>query len=161
MNTLHCAFITRRLHVTPEIPRSRFTATIHNRELTLGQSVGAYYHDTSFAKRNYCLLAGVGERARARARTTVNSRHFATSSASTELLRRLTADTLAGRAARAILTSLSETSITRYRVINSDHYISGAVSAFPTVFTRRRDGAAIGVADGILPQYGVPVILEG
>lgn len=61
MNILRRVFITRRLHVIPEISRLWFTAAIHNRERVRSAApVGAYYHGTSFTKRNYCLLRSLG-----------------------------------------------------------------------------------------------------
>lgn len=122
INILHRVFIIReQLHEIAEISRTWFTAAIHNRERIRSAGRRAYYRDTSFTKRNYCLLPSLTVYARC-----VNSRHFA------EPLCRSISDTRA-LATRSILTSLSETSITRYRVVNCDRYIEAVARVLSTL----------------------------
>lgn len=54
----YIAFLYTRLRVIREISRLWFTAAIYKRERgrLASRPVGAYYRDTSFTKRNYCLL---------------------------------------------------------------------------------------------------------
>lgn len=74
INILHRVFIIReQLHEIAEISLAYDSQWRFITASAFGQPVGAYYHDTSFTKRNYCLLPSLG------ARRDVNSRHFATS----------------------------------------------------------------------------------
>lgn len=84
-----------------------------------GQLFGAYYHGTSFRKRNYCLLPSLSRWMRCK---------FATLGQAALCVRPTRA-----LAARAISISLSEMSITRYRVVNID-IISGRTSAFSSLW---------------------------
>lgn len=151
INILHRVFIIReQLHEIAEISQAHDSQQRFITASAFGQPVGAYYHDTSFTKRNYCLLPKL--RCMRRKFTTLCWAALLSISDTRAL------------APRALFWHHCQKCRLRYRVVNSDHYIE-AMRAFrrQTVFMEHPVEQSASCAMGLLlflSQYVEFIILK-